>query len=95
MQIKKKFTKNFSTPYDNLTFETRSSEIKNANGTSASQSIKVTVPESWSQVATDIMAQKYIRRAGVPEIGAESDARQVFHRLAGCWTEWGGQFNWV
>jgi len=81
----------------------------------------VMVPDSWSQVATDIMAQKYFRKAGVPartrrveengvpewlqrsEADAEAlkelpederylgehDSRQVFERLAGCWTYWG------
>jgi ribonucleoside-diphosphate reductase alpha chain len=53
----------------------------------------VMVPEGWSQVATDILAQKYFRKAGVMQEdgtdGSESDARQVFHRLAGCWRHWG------
>ncbi len=63
-------------------------------------------------MAIDIMAQKYFRKAGVPQrdsegeiirdaegnpiTGAESDARQVFHRMAGCWRHWGekhGYFN--
>ena len=68
------------------------------------------VPSTWSQIATDIIAQKYFRKAGVPadkagaweayvpgskravasqEGAGESDARQVFHRLAFTWTEWG------
>src|SRR5438874_6828 len=72
------------------------------------------VPEGWSQVATDILAQKYFRKAGVPlkiervaepsvpawlqrsrpaadspGTGHETDARQVFRRLAGCWAYWG------
>ena len=81
---------------------------------------EVLVPSGWSQVAVDIMAQKYFRKAGVPAYtrkryedgvpewlcpsepdtddarmdeaglsGSETDARQVFHRLAGCWTYWG------
>ena len=73
----------------------------------------VMVPARRSQVAVDILAQKYFRRAGVPAQprprprsrrpglacrvpGArttpdrrETDSRQVFHRLAGCWTYWG------
>ncbi|MCH8158071.1 MAG: adenosylcobalamin-dependent ribonucleoside-diphosphate reductase, partial [Nitrospinae bacterium] len=83
------------------------------------------VPTFWSQVAVDIMAQKYFRRAGVPARlkkkleegipewicpsvpdsqaiallpesergGGEIDSRQVFHRLAGCWTYWGWKNN--
>jgi ribonucleoside-diphosphate reductase alpha chain len=74
----------------------------------------VMVPAGWSQVAVDILAQKYFRRAGVPArttrvhedgmpqwlqrataegpdtpLGGETDSRQVFHRLAGCWAYWG------
>ncbi len=71
------------------------------------------VPDTWSQVATDVLAQKYFRKAGVPKQtravqekgvprwlwrseaapgcawGGETDARDVFRRLAGCWTYWG------
>src|SRR5262249_40602945 len=72
----------------------RASELKHSDGRSASQSLKVTVPETWSQVATDIMAQKYLRRAGIPEVECETDARQVFHRLAGCWTDWGRRYGY-
>jgi len=65
----------------------------------------IQAPEQWSQLAVDILAQKYFRKAGIPQvddqgiplkgedgkplIGGERDARQVFHRLAGCWTQWG------
>jgi ribonucleoside-diphosphate reductase alpha chain len=63
------------------------------------------VPASWSQVATDIMVSKYFRKAGVPQVdeqgqplrnpdgaqvfGPERSAKQVIHRLAGCWRWWG------
>ena len=40
------------------------------------------------------MAQKYLRRAGIPKIGAETDSREVFHRLAGCWTDWARRFGY-
>jgi ribonucleoside-diphosphate reductase alpha chain len=89
MKFKRRFTKTKGQPYSELKFVERTSELKNSDGSKASRSIKVTVPESWSQVATDIMAQKYLRRAGIPEIGTETDSRQVFHRLAGCWADWG------
>jgi ribonucleoside-diphosphate reductase alpha chain len=89
MKFERRFTKSKGLPYEGITFEERTSELRNSDGSKASKNIKVSVPQGWSQVATDILAQKYLRRAGIPEIGSESDARQVFHRLAGCWTDWG------
>lgn len=89
MKFNRLFTRTAGQPYEGMNFVERQSLLKNTDGTSASNSLSVTVPDSWSQVATDIMAQKYLRRAGIPEIGRETDSRQVFHRLAGCWTEWG------
>ncbi len=94
MKFIRKFTKEPGNPYAGITFVDRVSELKNVDGGTASQSMKVTVPEEWSQVATDILAQKYFRRAGVPEGGCETDARQVFHRLAGCWKEWGKAYGY-
>jgi ribonucleoside-diphosphate reductase alpha chain len=83
----------------------RSSEIRNPDGSTVFKLDQIDIPESWSQLAIDILAQKYFRKAGVPqrdesgnpivgqdgkpELGGERDARQVFNRLAGCWTHWG------
>jgi len=100
-------------PYAGLTFEPRASRIVNPDGSVIFEAPDIMVPTGWSQVATDVLAQKYCRKAGVPtqlnrvaEEGvpewlwrseaadttgfqAESDSRQVFNRLAGCWTYWG------
>ena len=89
MKMNRKFTKTPGQPYESMEFEKRQSKLKNSDGTQASDSLEVTVPKGWSQVATDIMAQKYLRKAGIPEIEKETDSRQVFHRLAGCWADWG------
>ncbi|MEZ4740991.1 MAG: adenosylcobalamin-dependent ribonucleoside-diphosphate reductase [Bdellovibrionota bacterium] len=94
MKFERKFTKEKNNPYQGIDFVERNSELKNSNGSAASQKIRVTVPKSWSQVATDILAQKYLRRAGIPKINAESDCRQVFERLSGCWTDWGKRFGY-
>ncbi|MBZ0202268.1 MAG: adenosylcobalamin-dependent ribonucleoside-diphosphate reductase [Ignavibacteria bacterium] len=108
-------------PYDKIEFEKRTSVIRNPDGSIVFEMIDIVVPKAWSQVATDIIAQKYFRKAGVPKklkrvheegvpvwlqasvpdeeamndisdaeryIG-ERDSRQVFNRLAGCWTYWG------
>lgn len=58
----------------------------------------VEVPKEWSQVATDILAQKYFRKAGVPladgTMGSETSIKQVAHRLADCWKQWGEKHNY-
>ncbi len=95
MKIPRRFTKKLNSPYADQVFEVRKSEIKEPDGRVIFSQENVTVPKDWSQVATDVLAQKYFRRRGVPlssegnKTGGEHDARQVFHRLAGCWTDWG------
>ena len=90
MKVNRYFTKQGKDPYDGITFEARRSEIRNPDGSTVFEMPNVMVPSGWSQVATDIIAQKYFRKAGLdtPE-GRETDSRQVFHRLAGCWRSWG------
>lgn len=99
MRIPRRFTQENQSPYAGLNFEMRQSEIREPSGKVVFSQKDVIVPEGWSQVATDILAQKYFRRAGVPQkdsekLGGENDSRQVFHRLAGCWTDWGTRFNY-
>ncbi len=110
MKIQRRFTGAGESPYQKINFVNRSSEIKNPDGSTVFKQGNIKVPESWSQVAVDILAQKYFRRAGVPltketgapEIddkgnhitGGENDARQVFHRLAGCWRHWGEKYGY-
>jgi ribonucleoside-diphosphate reductase alpha chain len=94
MRFQRRFTQIAGQPYDGLSFVERKSELRHPDGRKASTSLSVIVPETWSQVATDIMAQKYLRRAGIPGIGRETDARQVFHRLAGCWADWGKRYGY-
>src|SRR5438045_123570 len=113
MLISRRFTRAGSDPYAALTFTPRTSRIVNPNGSVVFEQTEIQVPEGWSQVAVDILAQKYFRKAGVPmktvrvaESGVpewlqrsvpaadaafttESDSRQVFNRLAGCWAYWG------
>lgn len=109
MKFNRLFTKKGKSAYAALKFEKRTSEVKNLDGSSTS-AMEVTVPDSWSQVATDIIAQKYFRKAGVPQVdekgktilddhgnpvlGSETDSRQVFDRLSGCWRSWGEKHNY-
>ncbi|MBN1699651.1 MAG: adenosylcobalamin-dependent ribonucleoside-diphosphate reductase [Spirochaetales bacterium] len=98
MKIRRHFTKKGKSPYGGITFTGRSTEIKNPDGTVIFRQDDVTVPEGWSQIASDILAQKYFRKSGVPlgngKTGGETDARQVFHRLAHTWKTWGRRFGY-
>ena len=67
MKVARLFTKkSASNPFESIRFVERKSEIKNPDGSLIFRLENVIVPESWSQVATDIIAQKYFRKAGVP-----------------------------
>ena len=66
MKIPRRFTKKGQSPYSSFKFVKRSSVITNPDGSVVHRNDDVTVPEGWSQVATDILAQKYFRRTDVP-----------------------------
>ncbi|MDI9349780.1 MAG: adenosylcobalamin-dependent ribonucleoside-diphosphate reductase [Candidatus Symbiobacter sp.] len=134
------YTQAGQSPYETIEFRATASEIRNPDGSVVFSLKNLQVPANWSQVAADILAQKYFRRAGVPtaltkiaepgvpvwlqrsvaapfskakntdaksadaksadvktadaksgdaKTGGETDARQVFNRLVGCWTYWG------
>ena len=117
MKFERIFTKKGAGPYEGIEWVARKSEIRNPDGKAVFHMEGAVVPSTWSQIATDIIAQKYFRKAGVargqgsgldglraqgpaqhPRRGrgwpaaasrARRDARQVFHRLAFTWTEWG------
>jgi len=105
VRIERRFTRMGPGPYEGMKFVKRSSEIRNPDGSTVFKLDDIDVPEQWNQLAVDILAQKYFRKAGIPQLGpdgkpltgpdgkpvldGERDARQVFHRLAGCWAYWG------
>ena len=66
MQIKRRFTTAGRSPYESIQFRRATSEIKNPDGSIVFRLENFAVPEHWSQVAADILAQKYFRKAGVP-----------------------------
>ncbi|MBC5806396.1 MAG: adenosylcobalamin-dependent ribonucleoside-diphosphate reductase [Candidatus Eremiobacter antarcticus] len=98
MKIQRRFTKAGTDPLDELRWSTRESVIREPDGTVVFELRGIEVPEEWSQVATDILAQKYFRKAGVPQpdgtLGRETSARQVIRRMAGCWTDWGRRYDY-
>src|SRR5437762_3179560 len=66
MQIKRRFTTAGKSPYEKVPFRRATSEIKNPDGSVVFKLENFAVPEHWSPVAADILAQKYFRKAGVP-----------------------------
>src|SRR5450432_3245100 len=121
MRIERRNTTEGQSPYAGIDFRLTTSEIRNPDGSVVFRLENVEVHEFWSQVASDVLAQKYFRKAGVaarlkkveeetvpswlwrsvPDTEAlatlpeaeryvsELSAKQVFDRLAGCWTYWG------
>ena len=121
MKIDRLYTREGRDPFESIEFSTSSSVIRNPDGSVVFEWKEVTVPKSWSQIATDIIAQKYFRKAGIPrylkpakeknipawlqpsvadkaklanlpeseQTTVETDSRQLFRRMAGCWTYWG------
>lgn len=98
LKIKRHFNANHQSPYEQFKYEIRKSAIKSPGGETIFEMNNVEVPEEWSQVATDILAQKYFRRTGVPNqegsLGAETSIKQVVHRLADCWRYWGEEYGY-
>ncbi|MBI3312877.1 MAG: vitamin B12-dependent ribonucleotide reductase, partial [Candidatus Omnitrophica bacterium] len=69
-------------PLDRIEYTHRSSVITNPDGSVVFKMENVEVPKDWSQLATDIIVSKYFRKAGVPNTGHETSARQVVYRIA-------------
>ncbi|MEO1495191.1 MAG: vitamin B12-dependent ribonucleotide reductase [Pseudomonadota bacterium] len=66
MQIDRTFTTAGQSPYDVIEFRQATSEIRNPDGSVIFSLKDFDVPKAWSQVAADVLAQKYFRKAGVP-----------------------------
>ena len=98
LQFTRHFTKDGLSPFDMFQYDYRTSVIKNTSGEIVFQMDNVEVPNQWSQIATDILAQKYFRKAGVPQpdgtTGRETTVKQVAHRMAHCWRVWGERNNY-
>jgi len=110
LKVPRIFTREGHYVYDSVEWEKRTSLIKNPDGTVVFKMDNVEVPKFWSQTAVDILAQKYFRKKGVPQLdaegnpiidengqqllGAETSLKQAVHRLAGCWRYWGEKYNY-
>lgn len=110
MHIKRRFTREDANVFDMFEYKKRKSVLKNPDGTLVFKMDEIEAPKEWSQMATDVLAQKYIRRTGVPQfdpdgnpildengeqkLGSETSVKQVAHRMAGCWRDWGEKHNY-
>ena len=98
LEFSRRFTKDNVSPFDLFEYDYRDSVIKNPNGEKVFEMTNVEVPKQWSQIATDILAQKYFRKAGVPQadgsLGRETSVKQVAHRMANCWRVWGERYGY-
>lgn len=86
LSIRRYFTHPGENAYDQLEWSRRSSLIAEPDGRVIFKADDVEVPTTWSQLATDILASKYFRRAGVKdpktdELGPETSAREVVDRI--------------
>ncbi|MEJ0052139.1 MAG: vitamin B12-dependent ribonucleotide reductase [Methylovirgula sp.] len=66
MRIERRYTKENQSPYEAIEFRATRSEIRNPDGSIVFGLDGIEVPASWSQVAADVLAQKYFRKAGIP-----------------------------
>ena len=66
MRIERHYTKTEQSPYAEIAFRTAKSEIRNPDGSIVFSLDNIDVPAAWSQVASDVLAQKYFRKAGLP-----------------------------
>src|SRR5436305_6376004 len=66
MRIRRQFTTEGHSPYEAIEFRSATSEIRNPDGSVVFSQSSIEVPTDWSQVACDVLAQKYFRKAGVP-----------------------------
>src|SRR5215468_6104175 len=68
MRLERRYTQAGKSPFEGVAFRAADSEIRNPDGSIVFQLKRIEVPASWSQVAADVLAQKYFRRAGVPAL---------------------------
>lgn len=110
LKIGRFFTEEGKDPFNYFKYDKRVSKITNPDGSTVFEMKDVEVPTEWSQVATDILAQKYCRKKGVPQkdsegnvirdekgevvTGAERSIKDVANRLAATWRHWGEKFGY-
>ena len=66
MKIERRLTEEGKDPFAEMTFHSVVSELRHSDGRMIFSMKDVKVPSSWSQIAVDVLAQKYFRKAGIP-----------------------------
>ena len=98
LKFDRHFTSSKVSVFEMFEYDYRTSIIRNPSGEVVFEMTNVEVPKQWSQIATDIIAQKYFRKAGVPQpdgsLGRETSSKQVAHRMAHCWRVWGERYGY-
>src|SRR5215204_3481805 len=98
LTFQRKYTRDDVNVFEQFEYDYRTSVIRNPSGEVVFEMTNVEVPKQWSQIATDILAQKYFRKAGVPQAdgssGRETSVKQVAHRMANCWRIWGERYGY-
>lgn len=110
LKIDRFFTEKGRDPFSYFEYDFRTSKIVNPDGSIVFEMKNVEVPKDWSQVATDILAQKYCRKKGVPQLdengkvkkdengnvvlGPETSVKRVANRLASTWRHWGEKYGY-
>ncbi|MCA9523404.1 MAG: vitamin B12-dependent ribonucleotide reductase [Myxococcales bacterium] len=86
LNVERAYTQAGKSPYEMIEWDRRSSVIRNPDGSVIFQMDDIEVPKAFSQVATDIVAQKYLKKRAVPlengELGPETSFRQLVYRVA-------------
>ncbi|MBD3311707.1 MAG: vitamin B12-dependent ribonucleotide reductase [Candidatus Magasanikbacteria bacterium] len=110
LKFRRVFSKENVNPFDMVEYEKRSSAIREPDGSVIFEMNEIEIPKEWSQVATDIIAQKYFRKTGVPQynddgspkldkdgspvLGSETSVKQTIHRIVGTWKYWGEKYGY-
>ena len=98
LEFSRRYTRDDINVFEQFEYDYRTSVIRNPSGEIVFEMTNVEVPKGWSQIATDILAQKYFRKAGVPQpdgsLGRETSVKQVAHRMANCWKVWGVKYGY-
>ncbi len=110
MKISRRFTKAGVDVFTTVQWSKRTSRISHTDGSIVFEMKDAEIPADWSQLATDIVVSKYFRKAGIPQVadngapildengnpktGPEKSVKQVVHRLAGCWADWGKKYGY-
>jgi len=94
LKIERKFTKEGTNPLDEIEYEIRSSKITEPAGKIIFEMDNIEAPKSWSQLAVDIAASKYFKRAQVPGIGKERSIKDMVSRVPLAIRQFGQENNY-